>query len=232
MENPLSDQRKFEKVTLKNDAFLNFVVNLEKLIDTIFKKLVDSNSMSKEMHKFVKPVETRPGIMYGNCKVHKQQVDGCPPFRPILLASQTPAYNLGKFLVPILNPLTKNEYTVKDSFQFAEEICEQDLTLSMGSLDVDSLFTNIPLDETIDICINQLFENTDTVQDFTKSELKQLLSLVTKECYFIFNGLLYKQNDGVAMGSSLGPFLANTILSYHEKNWLHNCPHGFKPVFY
>ena len=89
--------------------------------------------------------------MHGNCKVHKQQVDGCPPFRPILSALQTPTYNLAKFLVPILNPLTKNEYTVKDSFQFAEEICEQDPTLSMGSLDIDSLFTNIPLDETIDI---------------------------------------------------------------------------------
>ena len=83
MENLLSDQRKFEKVTLKNDTFLNFVVNQEKRIDTIFKNLVDSNSMSKEMYKFVKPVGTRPGIMYGNCKVHKQQVDGCPPFQPI-----------------------------------------------------------------------------------------------------------------------------------------------------
>ena len=188
--------------------------------------------MSKELHKFVKPVGTRPGIMYGNCKVHKQQVDGCPPFQPILSALQAPAYNLAKFLVPILNPLTKNEHTVKDSFQFVEEICEQDLTLSMGSLDVDSLFTNIPLDETIDICVNQLFENTDTVQGFTKSELKQLLSLATKESYFIFNGLLYKQIDGVTMGSPLGPFLAKAFPSYHEKNWLNNCPHRFKPVFY
>ena len=45
----------------------------------------------------------------------------------------------------------------------------------MDSLDVDSLFTNIPLDETIDICANLLFENTDTVEGFTKSEPKQLL---------------------------------------------------------
>ena len=37
MESLLSDQRKFERVTLKNDAFLNFVVNQEKCIDTIFK---------------------------------------------------------------------------------------------------------------------------------------------------------------------------------------------------
>ena len=186
MENLLSDERKFERVTLKNDTFLNFVVNQEKRIDTIFKNLVDSNSMSKEMHKSIKPVGTRPGTMYGLCKVHKQEVDGCPPFRPILSALQTPTYNLAKFLVPILDPLTKNEYTVKDSFHFAEDICEQDPSLSMGSLDVDSLFTNIPLDETIDICINQLFENTDTVEAFTKSELKQLLCLARKEtCLYL-----------------------------------------------
>ena len=34
------------------------------------------------------------------------------------------------------------------------------------------------------------------------------------------------------MGSPLGPSLANAFLSYHEKNWLNNCPQGFKPVFY
>ena len=56
MEYVLSDQRKFEKVTSKYDAFLNFVFNPEKRIDTIFKNLVDSNTMSNEMHKCVKPV--------------------------------------------------------------------------------------------------------------------------------------------------------------------------------
>ena len=39
---------------------------------------------------------------------------------------------------------------------FAEEICQQEPNLHMASLDVDSLFTNIPLDETIDICIDNL----------------------------------------------------------------------------
>ena len=125
-------------------------------------------------------------------------------FWSILLALQTSRYNISKFIVPILNPLTKNEYTVKDSFHFTEEICEQGPTFSMGILDV----TNITLDETIDICVNQLFENTDSVKDFTKSELKQLLCLTTKESYFIFNGLPYKKFDGVAMGSHL-PLLAH-----------------------
>ena len=56
--------------------------------------------------------------------------------------------------------------------------------------------------------------------------------MTTEESYFIFNGLLYKQIDGVAMGSPLGPSLANTFMSYHEKNWLNNCPQGLKPLFY
>ena len=232
MENPLSDQRKLERVTLKNDAFLNFLVNQEKRIDTIFKNLVDSNSMSKEMHKSIKQAGTRSGTMYEIDKVHKQEVDGFAIFRPILSVLQTPTYSIAKFLLPILDPLTKNEYTVKDSFHFVEEICEQDPSLSMGSLDVDSLFTNISLDETIAICINQLFENTDTVEGFTKSELKQLLYLATKDSCFIFNGLLYKQTDGVAMASPLGTSLGNAFLSYHEKNWLNSCPQGFEPAFY
>ena len=55
---------------------------------------------------------------------------------------------------------------------FAEKICEQDPALSMDILDVDLLFTSIPLYETIDICFNQLFENTITIEGITKLELK------------------------------------------------------------
>ena len=94
--------------------------------------------------------------------------------------------NPTKILVPVLNLLNKNKDTIKVSFQFAEEIREQDPTLSMGSSNIDSLFTNNSLDETIGSCDNQLFENTHTVQRFTKSKLQQLLWLATKEFYFIF----------------------------------------------
>ena len=97
-----------------------------------------------------------------------------------------PTYNRSTFLVPILNLLTKNECTLKDSFQFAEKISEKNPTFTMGSLDVDSLFTNITLDETFYTCVNHLFKNIDTVECFTKSELKQVLYLAKNESYFIF----------------------------------------------
>ena len=83
----------------------------KKVIDKIYKKLVDSNSMSEETRRHLKPVGTRPGIMYDSCKVHKKCVDGCPLFRPILSALQTPTYKLAKYLVSILEPLTTNKYT-------------------------------------------------------------------------------------------------------------------------
>ena len=44
--------------------------------------------------------------------------------------------------------------------------------------------------------------------------------------------MLYKQVDGVAMGSPLDPTLTNAFLVYFEKNWLQNCPSGFKPHYY
>ena len=84
------------------------------------------------------------------------------------------------------NRKSSNEYLVKDSFTFAEEIVEHDSEFLMGNLDVDSLFTNIPLEETINICTNTLFENTEKVEGLSKIEFKELLSLATKESLILF----------------------------------------------
>ena len=64
------------------------------------------------------------------------------------MAIGTPVYILAKYLVPILSPLTVNDYTVKGSFTFAKEVINFDHNLFMPSLEVESLFTNIPVDET------------------------------------------------------------------------------------
>ena len=79
-----------------------------------------------------------------------------PKSRPILSAINTHGYNLAKFLIPILEPLTHNEFTIKVSFSFSKEITTYDSSLSMASLDVESLFTNIALNETINNCVSDL----------------------------------------------------------------------------
>ena len=57
----------------------------------------------------------------------------------------------------------------------------------MGSLDPDFLFTDIPFEENIDISRNIPFENTERVKGLSKEKLKKLLSIPTKESYFIFS---------------------------------------------
>ena len=69
----------------------------------------------------------------------------------------------------------------------------------MGSLDIGSLFTNIPPEETMNICTNLLYNNEDVIEGMNKN----LLSLSTQESYVIFNDVLYKQNDRVVMGTRL-----------------------------
>ena len=139
-----------------------------------------------------------------------------------MLAVNTPTYNVAKFLVPDLKSLTSNKYTVRDSFVFAEEMVEQDSEFFMRSLDLDSIFTNIPLEETIDICPNTFFKNMEIVEGLSKIQFKELLSLATKESYFIFNGKLHEQVDEVAMGSPLVPTLASIFLAQCEKNLQQN----------
>ena len=82
--------------------------------------------------------------MYSLTKVHKIDTDGFPSFRHISSAIGTATYKLAKFLVPIL------EHPIKDSFTFAEELQSFNSKLVMASFDIESLFTKIPLQETIE----------------------------------------------------------------------------------
>ena len=164
--------------------------------------------------------------------MNKAIIDVCPPFRPILLAIGTPSYKLTKFLVPKLSSIMFNEFTVKDSFPFPEEILHQAGNLFMGSLDVDLVFTNIPLKETSNICTNLLYNYVDVMQGINKSAFENFLSLATQKSYFTFNDILPKQKDGVAIRSSLRPTMTNFFLSFYEMKWLQQCPNQFKPVFY
>ena len=95
--------------------------------------------------------------------------------------------------------MTFNEYTVKDSFHFAAEVQKFDQILHMASLDVESLFINIPLEETIVNCIDDLLSYFEYQGRLSKYNLHQLLKLATTESFFLFDNKMYKQFDGVAM---------------------------------
>ena len=228
----LADTSKFRKLNVLPEKDYNYIWNQELRVRQTLNNLVSSKAISEELCSKLVPSGSRPGVMYGLSKVHKPLVNGFPKLRPILSAINTPTYNLAKFLVSVMAPLTTNCYTVKDSVSFAADIRSQNTKYKMCSFDVDALFTNIPLDETIDICCEELFKDTTEVSGMTKCQFRSLLELATKESFILFNGSYYQQIDGVAMGSPLGPTLANVFLCFHEKKWLSQCPGKFRPMYF
>ena len=163
-------------------------------------------------------LELQQEILYSLPKIHKPYFSSKFQFRPIFAAYKTPSFNLAKYLVPILSPLTTNQYTVENTYKFAEEIQNQDGSsgLIMASFDVENLFTNIPLQETIQIIVHQLFISpTSIVMGLTRDLFTKILDLSVNNSFFLFNDKLYSQVDGLGMGLPLGPTFANIFLCYH-----------------
>ena len=172
IEEIINDNSKFSKLDIPAGKEINHIVNLEKRFTSELKLLKDKEIIGKSTYKSIKPVGSSPGFLYGSCKINKETSNEVPPFHPILSAIDTPTYKLAKFLLKFLAPLTANEYTVIDSFHFAEEICQQDSNLHMASLDVYSLFTSIPLDETIDICVGNLYNDKENPPNILKHDFR------------------------------------------------------------
>ena len=80
------------------------------------------------------------------------------------------------------------------------------------SFDVASLFTNVPLEETIEIIFKKIYVNKEITTDIPKQRMKELLILCTKNVHFTLNNETYIQVDGVATGSLLGQVLANIFM--------------------
>ena len=141
--------------------------------------------------------------------------------RPILSATNTYNYPLAKWLE---EPLSTNAYMISDIFQFSENIRNfpVDVDHILVSYDVTALFTNVPAHETIVILAEKAFAgnwfNNTYNLNLTKDQRMELLKLATTNQLFQLDGTLYEQVEGVAIGSPLGPILANTFMcSIEEK---------------
>ena len=229
----LSDNTKFEKIT--NYSFAKYTLKIEDKINNMLRKLKRLNTISTDIYNKLFCTGTTPGILYGLPKIHKIDFSHKFQFRPIFAAYSTPAYNISKYLVSYLSPLANNEYTVDNSYTFVSHLSNVAYSdnLYMTSFDVSNLYTNIPLMETINIILDSLFTNVaDTFIGMSRSLFKLFLEMCVTNSFFIFNGELFKQTDGLGMGLPLAPTFANIFMSYHEKKFLNNCPAEFSPVFY
>ena len=99
--------------------------------------------------KEMEPEAARVGRAHSLPKIHRKCTD-LPSFSPIIDTTNTPHYGVLKFLTCLFNPVTKNVYSVKDSFQAVDCIRSVPTELfdegyRYFSFDVTSLFTNVPL---------------------------------------------------------------------------------------
>ena len=198
----------------------------EKELESLVRRILPA-----EVVDSVRPSGSRLARLYGLPKTHKQQL----AMRPILSATNTYNFALAKWLDDKLKPLSINQYTITDTFEFVNEV--HGLAINSGdmvvSFDVSSLFTNVPLEETIHILADKAFMNdwfnVTHGLNLSKQDLVDLLRGATKDQLFLFNGQLYEQTDGVAMGSPLGPLLANVFMCSIEETLERD---GKMPAYY
>ena len=208
----VKDDNKFEK--LNKDPSMNIKDKINKLIDEINLSHPTSKCEIKKLTGHFKP-----GYIYGNPKIHKNIKD--PPLRPIISTIGTATHSIAKSLNNIISKYIPKRFTLGSSYEFINLI--QNVRVEdnvMASLDVESLFTNVPVDDTIDIILQNVYNHNEiTPPPIPLSILKELLMICTTQTPFMTpDGVLRIQKDGVSMGSPLGPTFANFYMCNLENN--------------
>ena len=136
---------------------------------------------------------------------------------------QSPQHETAKWLAELLQPVLSklSKFVVKDSFELNDTIrnCSMPESGHMCSFDIESLFMNVPLEDTIRIAADELYHSDILPPCLTEASFTKLLRKVTSGVEFSFDEVMYRQTDGVAMGSPwpLGPVLANICAGFHEE---------------
>ena len=220
----LSDTSKFRK--LQKDPTLLREGQLQRRLLKAKKKGFFTDTEYAKVY----PSGSRPARSYGLPKTHKVFVNH-PSFRLIVSSIGTFNYKLASHLGELVKEVTPNNYNAQDTFEFLKDLKQINIDNNFTvSFDVCSLFTNIPLNETIDIAVNLIFDKKPDLK-ISKKELKDLFEFCTSKTNFLFNGVIYDQIDGCAMGSPLAPPLANLFMGINETKWLEEY-HGTGPIFY
>ena len=132
------------------------------------------------------------------------------------------AYDLSAYLANILSPLTgKSEYTVTNSDHFVSTVSNETILDNeiMVSFDVESLFTNVPIDAAVQAALQKL-EDDPSLADrttLTPVQIADLLTFILRSTYFQYNGSIYEQKDGAAMGSPVSAVIANLYMESFEE---------------
>ena len=217
MDQFFSDKTKFK--IIKNDPTLTRL----KTVQNYLNNLCNRNEITEAEKKQMRPMSAQFGHAHGLPKIHKVFAN-IPKFRPIIDTTKidTPYYKIGQYLSSLLQPLTINDYTLKDSFDAANKIRNVPSEMfeegyQFVSFDVEFLFTNVPLNKIINIILDRIYRQKLLKTNLKKRTMKKVLLDSCTKTAFSYDNILYQQCDGVSMDSSLAPVLANIILTEFEK---------------
>ena len=209
----LNNDTKFRRITR------NPIDEIKRETNKIIERV---NASSSAVHLPPISGDFDPGYLYGTVKTHKNG----NPLRPIISQIPTPTYALAKKLNNILTPYIPSDFSIKSSIDFLDIVRRTPTDGIIASMDVESLFTNVPVDETISLILNKVYHDDSTPKlDIPEAALKALLEICTKRAPFITHrGHMYTQIDGVAMGSPLGVLFANFYMGIVEERVFSSSP--------
>ena len=216
METILNDTSKFQEF---NDHVLKLSISLGNKIYRFISEIKGILEHNKITPSSLHVTGSHPGILYGVPKINKTLV----LMRPILSCIGTHNLFLSHFTVKLLQPLIKKTFISRDYYHFLDDLKQANLPPSsiMSSFDVEILFTNIPVNETIDIITSLSFPvDVNHYNRFSKKQCVKLLQLCTQDKYFFFNNKVYRKIEGMAMGNLLGPIFADLFFGHLEEKWL------------
>ena len=183
----------------------------------------------------MRPISNQPARFFATAKTHKfDTIENINvkdlKLRPIIDQTGTYIYGASKVVAEFLKPLARNEFTISDTLAFPELLknIENSDDYEDVSYDVESLFTSIPIKETIDYIIYKIYTKNVIEPMCKKSIFKKLLIKLTKECTFSVNNRLIKQIDGCPMGGPISVVFADIYMCKMENDVV--AP--IKPLFY
>ena len=194
----------------------------ETIVNTQIDEMVTNNEITPKVAGILKIKKPKTPQIYFLPKIHKDVVP--PPGRPIVSANSCPTENISAFIDMFLNPLVKNsDHYIKDTTDFVrkiKEIGKVEPNTILGSLDVSSLYTNIPNNEGLNATLNILQSERYGPHRPKNETLIKLLELVLSKNNFQFNGQNYLQVGGTAMGTRVVPSYANLFMRKLESKLL------------
>ena len=149
----------------------------------------------------------------------------------LFLTKKRHAYNAAKVIADYLEPLCQNGHKINDTQSFPFMLKDQtplNPNEEYVSYYVEALFANIPVYETINYIINEIYQKKKLPQLCSKTIFKRLLYKLTTEVSFQFNYKLFKQTDGCTIG---GP-LSVTLSDIHMIRMETDVVVPIRPIFY